>query len=79
MTRKDFIITLNNKLKPILYLLILFYAICFFTQVITYSNSSERELFLILAFVFGILITLGIVIFFLDSIYKTLSNKLKIY
>ena len=77
MTRKDFIITLNNRLKPILYLLILIYAVYFFTQVISYSNSNERQLFLILAWFFGIILFLGTIRFILDIIYTKLSDTNK--
>ena len=77
MTRKDFIITLNNRLKPILYLLILIYAVYFFMQVISYSNSNERQLFLILAWFFGIIFFLGVLRFILDLIYKNLSDTNK--
>lgn len=77
MTRKDFIITLNNRLKPVLYLLILIYAIYFFTQVISYSNSNERAFFIILIWFFGILLFLGMLRLILDLIYKNLSDKIK--
>ncbi|WP_438966510.1 hypothetical protein [Flavobacterium sp.] len=76
MTRKDFIIfSLDKRLKPSLYLIVLTYSIYFFTEVALVKNGNERNLFLTLICVASFVLFLGIVHLILNYLKSKMTKK----
>ena len=78
MTRKEFIlIIINKKIKPLLYILILFYSIYFLTQAIVDKKSDERNVLIFIVILTGILLLFGILHLIINYFKRNISEKTK--
>ena len=78
MTRKDFITkVLIKKVKPILYVIILSYAIFFLIQALSNKNSNERFFLFFITFSIGLFLLLGLIHLLINYLKSHLSKKAK--
>ena len=78
MTRKDFITkVLIKKVKPILYVIILSYAILFLIQALSNKNSNERFFLFFITFSIGLFLLLGLIHLLINYLKSHLSKKAK--
>ncbi|NHN27820.1 hypothetical protein FIA58_019250 [Flavobacterium jejuense] len=78
MTRKDFItIALTKKIKPLVYIIFLLYAITFLIQALSNKNSIERFLLIFIIISIALCLFLGMIYQLIIYFNSKLSEKVK--